>query len=64
MKKLPIQNAVRVQSGASASIKGVNAGAVARARPASDMFASLHLLGKSVMVAVEVVEIVGFLALL
>jgi hypothetical protein len=62
MNKLPIHNDVRVQLDAGAPIKSVHARA--KERPASEFFASLHLLGKTVMVAVEVVEIVGFLALL
>ena len=62
MNKLPVCNDVRLSRAGAGSTKTAARG---QARPSGDLFASIRTLGKTAIIAVEVVEIIGFgLALL
>jgi hypothetical protein len=65
MNKLPVDNDARLHRPAGPASAKIAAARAAKARPSSDVFASIRTLGKTAMFAVEVVEIIGFgLALL
>ena len=61
MNKLPVRNDARAGVALSKTVEA----RAAKARPSGDLFAAIRTVGKTAMVAVEVVEIIGLgLALL
>jgi hypothetical protein len=67
MNKLPVYNKVRLLQAAASAVgymHAVEARAPIRARPFNDLFTSIRVLNKTALFAIQVAEIVGFLALL